>query len=147
MTVQDMCTTITSRIGDNRALLSARRRRLAAGMSVALAMILSHAGSGMAQVPAWAVATWKGTLDSYRNDPNGADRVLVVSADGKCGWDYAAAAAAASIGKQSCTVADDSVTLLTSAGSTIKLQHKGGKLEGTFQTKGGRSYLITMTRQ
>ncbi|MDP1681903.1 MAG: hypothetical protein Q8L39_09020 [Burkholderiales bacterium] len=101
----------------------------------------------MAQAPGWAAGSWKGTLDAYRNDPAGADRALVISADGKCGWDYTVAAAAAGSGKQSCTVAGDSVSILTGAGSTIKLRYNGGKLEGTFQTKAGRSYLITMTKQ
>ncbi|MEK7994711.1 MAG: hypothetical protein AAB403_12980 [Planctomycetota bacterium] len=71
----------------------------------------------------------------------------MISADGKCSWDLTVAAAAAGSSKQSCTVAGDSVSILTGPGSTIKLRHNGGRLEGTFQTKRGRSYLITMTKQ
>mgnify|MGYP001562664811 CR=1 FL=1 len=112
---------------------------------IAAAVILGSTSGAIAQAPAWAIATWKGTLDAYRTDPAGPNRALIVRADGTCGWGLTEASATAAI--QSCTITGDSVGLLTSAGSTIKLQQKNGKLEGTFQTKGGRSYLITMTKQ
>jgi len=112
---------------------------------IAAAVILGSASGAIAQSPAGVVAIWKGTLDAYRFDPNGPHRALVVRADGTCGWGYTEARAAAAI--QSCTVAGDSVGLLTSTGSTVKLQKKSGKLEGIFQTRSGQSYLITMTKQ
>lgn len=134
--------------GDNYAAIRcAQPRRLALGMSVAAAVALLCAGPVMAQAPAWAVATWKGTLDNYRVDPNGPDRVLVIQANGACGWSYTAAAAASGDGAQSCAVAGDTINILTTGSSTVQLRHKNGKLEGTFQTKRGGSYLITMTRQ
>lgn len=110
--------------------------------------VLCCACPSMAQAPAWATGIWKGTLHNYRYDPAGADRALVFTADGKCSWSYTPAAAAAGDDKgQSCAVAGDTVSIQTGPGSTIKLQHKGGKLEGTFMTKRGNSYLITMTKQ
>ncbi len=76
----------------------------------------------------------------------GPERVLVIGADGKCRWDYVAKIDAPSPAK-SCTVTADAVNMLTGGDATVQLQHKGNKLEGTFQSKGGNSFHASFTKQ
>jgi hypothetical protein len=71
--------------------------------------------------------------------------VLVIGADGKCKWDLQSKSA--NPAPVVCTLAANSVTISTGPGSTVEMQHKGGKLEGTFQPRSGRSYNIAMTKQ
>lgn len=108
--------------------------------------ILAIPGGAVAQTPPWAVGTWKGSISNLRNDPEGPARVLVIGADGTCRWDYAAKSDAPSKAK-SCTVAGDTVNLLTGGNATVQMQNKGGKLEGTFQSKGGNSFHVSFTKQ
>jgi hypothetical protein len=100
----------------------------------------------IAQTPPWAVGTWKGTISNLRNDPQGPERVLVVGGDGTCRWDYVAKSAAPSKAK-SCTVTDNGVSILTGGDATVQLQHKSGKMDGTFQSKGGNSFHVSLTKQ
>jgi hypothetical protein len=44
-------------------------------------------------------------------------------------------------------MAADAVALLTGGDATVQLQHKGNKLEGTFQSKGGNSFHALFTKQ
>jgi len=107
---------------------------------------LSIPDGAIAQTPPWAVGTWKGAINNMRNDPKGPERVLVVAADGTCRWDYVAKIEAPSKAK-SCTVAGDAVNILTGGDGTVQLQHKSGKLDGTFQSKGGNSFHVSLTKQ
>ena len=61
-------------------------------------------------------------------------------------WDYAAKSEAPSKSK-SCTIAGDAVNILTGGNATVQLQNKGGKLDGTFQSKGGNSFHVSLTKQ
>jgi hypothetical protein len=108
--------------------------------------ILSGPGGAMAQAPPWAVGTWKGAISNLRNDPSGPERVLVIEANGTCRWDYAAKADAPSKAK-SCAVTSDAVNILTSGNATVQLQHKNGKLDGTFQARSGTSFHVSLTKQ
>lgn len=107
---------------------------------------LSIAGGAMAQMPPWAVGTWKGAISNLRNDPGGPERMLVIEANGTCRWDYPAKAEAPSKAK-SCTVTGDAVNVQTGGNATVQLQHKGGKLEGTFQSRNGTSFHASFTKQ
>ena len=110
------------------------------------AIVFLQADAAMAQVPASAVGTWRGTLERYRNDPGGPDRVLVIGQDGKCKWDYAAKAANPSLAK-TCSVTANGVTLFTSGNSTVDLKFEGGRLRGTFATSGNNTYHLSMIKQ
>ena len=107
---------------------------------------LSMPGAAMAQTPPWAVGTWKGAVSNLRNDPSGPERVLIIEANGTCRWDYPSKASAASKAK-SCTFSGDKVDILTGGSSTVQLQHKGGKLEGTLQAMKGGSFHVALTKQ
>jgi hypothetical protein len=39
------------------------------------------------------------------------------------------------------------VNILTGGNATVQLQNKGGKLDGTFQSKGGNSFHVSLTKQ
>lgn len=112
-----------------------------------LAASLSIAGGAAAQAPGWAVGTWRGTLEQYTiGDRGGPDRVMTISADGKCTWDYARNAAAPAAAR-SCSVSGNGVELYTGGNSTVKLQHKDGKLQGTFTISAGKQFFLTLTKQ
>lgn len=119
-------------------------KRLSFIVGIAIA-ILSLPGGAMAQVPPWAVGTWKGTIGNLRNDPGGPERVLVIGADGTCKWDYAKAEAPSKA--KSCSVTGDGVSLVSGGNATVQLQNKGGKLEGTFQARSGNSFHVSFTKQ
>ncbi len=111
-----------------------------------LAVWLSSAGGAEAQVPAWAVGAWRGTLERYTiGDQGGPDRVMTISADGKCTWDYARNAAAPAAAR-TCSVSGNSVELFTGGNSTVKLQHKDGKLQGTFTISTGKQFFLTLSK-
>jgi hypothetical protein len=112
---------------------------------VALAGSVLAITEASAQAPAWAVGSWRGTIQGQSSSKDGPDRVLVIGADGKCKWDIGANSAKPST--QSCTVGANSVSISTGPGSTVDMQHKNGKLEGTWQPRSGRSYPISMTKQ
>ena len=115
------------------------------GIATAVLFIASAHGA-IAQTQPWAVGTWKGAISNLRNDPKGPERVWIIGADGKCRWDYAAKSDAPTPAK-SCAITADAVTLLTGGDATVQLQHKGNKLEGTFQSKGGNSFHASFTKQ
>jgi hypothetical protein len=113
---------------------------------VAAAAVLATANIAAAQAPAWAVGTWRGTLDSYRGDPGGPQRVMVVEPSGQCKWDYANKAANPASAK-SCSFGADSMELLTGGFSTVKLKHSNGKLRGQFTTSaGGKTFTLTLSK-
>ena len=104
------------------------------------------ANVAIAQTPAWAVGAWRGSLESYRNDPGGPDRVMVVEPSGQCRWDYARKADNPGLAK-SCTFGADSIELLTGGFSKVTFKHGGGKLRGTFTpSAGGKPFSITMSK-
>lgn len=112
-----------------------------------LAAVLSIAGDAAAQTPAWAVGTWRGTLERYTiGDQGGPDRVMTVSADGKCTWDYARNSAAPAAAR-TCTVSGNGIELFTGGNSTVKLQQKDGKLQGTFTISTGKQFFLTLSKQ
>lgn len=122
------------------------------GMIIRISMALCgatltivSATAAVAQTPAWAPGTWKGTLQAYSaTDKAGPDRVLVVSKDGKCTWDTVTAAKPSNA---PCTISASGLSLVTSAQSQVELSLKGDKLSGTFSLAKGRAYSITMTKQ
>lgn len=120
-------------------------KRLPSIIGIATA-ILAIPGGAIAQTPPWAVGTWKGAISNLRNDPSGPERVLIIAADGTCKWDYAAKSESPSKAK-SCVVTDNAVNILTGGNATVQLQSKGGKLDGTFQSKGGNSFHVSFTKQ
>lgn len=108
---------------------------------------LSIAGDAAAQPPGWAVGTWRGTLEQYTvGDRGGPDRVMTISADGKCTWDYAGNAAAPAAAR-SCSVSGNGIELYTGGSSTAKLQHRDGKLQGTFTISRGKQFFLTLSKQ
>ncbi len=114
--------------------------------SIAAAAVLATANIAAAQAPAWAVGTWRGSLDAYRGDPGGPDRVMVIEPSGQCKWDYANKAANPAAAK-SCSFGADSVELLTGGYSTVKLKHSSGKLRGQFTPSGGgKTYTLTFSK-
>jgi uncharacterized protein (DUF2147 family) len=118
----------------------------AAHAVTAAIFILLMAGAATAQTPAWAVGTWRGTIERYTTDKGGPDRVMVIGKDGKCTWDYAASASKAT--SASCSISGDSISLQTGAYSKVDLRQSGGKLQGTFTTPGaGKAFSLTMTKQ
>ena len=121
-------------------------KRLSSIIPIAAAAVLFVAHGAAAQTPAWAFGTWKGAVGNLRNDPKGPERVLVITADGKCRWDYAAKSDAPAPAK-SCSVTADAVTILTGGDATVQLQNRGNRLEGTFQSKGGNSFHASFTSQ
>ena len=96
-----------------------------------------------AQAPAWAVGTWRGTIQGLPSSKEGPDRVLVIDIDGTCKWNISSNSAK----PQACTVGPNSVSISAGSGSTVDMQHKNGKLDGTWQPRSGKSYLISMTKQ
>jgi hypothetical protein len=116
-------------------------------MTVATAAVAMLLGTSavQAQVPEWAVGSWQGFLQNYPGK-EGADRFMTVSAAGRCTWN--SALASKPVAAKACSFEGETLSLLTTAKSQVKLRHKDGRLEGTFQTSGGnKSYLITLTRQ
>lgn len=107
---------------------------------------LTVSGNAMAQTPPWAVGTWKGAISNMRGDPEGVDRVLIVAPNGTCKWDYLAKIATAANAK-SCSFSGDSVTITTGGNSTVQLKNKGATLDGTFQTRSGNSFHVSLTKQ
>jgi hypothetical protein len=114
--------------------------------ALAAAATIVTAYPSVAQVPAWAVGTWRGSMEGYRNDPGGPDRVMIVEPSGRCRWDYANKAASAAAAK-SCTFGADTVDLLTGGSSTVKLKHVDGKLRGSFTpAAGGKPFSVTLSK-
>ena len=113
--------------------------------------IIALAGSVMAttqasaQAPAWAVGTWRGTIQGLTSSKEGPDRILVIGTGGKCNWDIASNSAKPSA--QACTIGPNSISVSAGSGSTVDMQHKNGKLDGTWQPRSGKSYVISMTKQ
>lgn len=112
---------------------------------IALAGSVLGIAEASAQAPGWAVGTWSGAIQGLSTSKEGPDRILVIDADGKCKWDVASNSAKPSA--QSCTVGANAVSVSTGPGSTIDMQYKNGKLEGTWQPRSGRSYPISMTKK
>ena len=55
--------------------------------------------------------------------------------------------AAAPAAARSCSISGNGVELYTGGSSTVKLQHKDGKLQGTFTITSGKQFFLTLTRQ
>jgi hypothetical protein len=112
---------------------------------VALVALATATGSVQAQTPQWAVGTWKGKLENY-NGTEGPDRIMTVSADGKCTWNSKETSRPASVG--ACKITADSIAFTTTGKAQVSLQNKGGRLQGTWQSaSGGKSYHISLTKQ
>jgi len=118
--------------------------RRSALYSIALAGCVLATTEALAQTPAWAVGTWKGSIQGLQSK-DGPDRILIIGTDGKCRWDIASSAKPS---PQTCTVGANSVSVSPGPGSMVEMQYKNGRLDGTWQTpRSGRSYVISMTKQ
>lgn len=114
--------------------------------AAALLAAASFASGALAQAPGWAVGSWRGSLEGYRNDPGGPDRVLIVDSAGKCRWDYVSKAAQPAPAK-SCSFTGDSMELLTGGSSAVKLKLTDGRLKGSFTpSAGGKPFFLTMSK-
>lgn len=109
------------------------------------ALVLFAVGLAVAQAPAWAVGTWRGTLEAYRNDPWGAERVMIIEPSGRCRWFHASKAESTGLAK-SCNIGADTIELQTVAHSTVKLKYSDGKLRGQFITSAGKTHSITLSK-
>src|SRR6187455_2992624 len=113
--------------------------------TIALGGSLFLAAEATAQTPEWAVGTWRGTIQGLTSSKEGPDRILVIGTGGKCNWDIASNGAKPS--PQACTIGPNSISVSAGSGATVDMQHKNGKLDGTWQPRSGKSYVISMTKQ
>lgn len=110
-----------------------------------LAVGTAVASQAQTQVPAWAVGKWVGKLEGFSGkSKDGPDRVLVIAANGKCRWGVSPAAPGDTL---SCAISDNSVNLVTSANSEVKLAFGNGALNGSFSQQKSIAYSITMNKQ
>ena len=102
----------------------------------------------LAQSPTWAIGTWKGRLEQFRQgDP---DRILVVVITGGktyCQWGEGFRGTPPPA--KSCSITGDTLKLTTGQGNQVELQHRGDKLVGTFSfasAGGAKPFALTMSK-
>jgi len=116
-----------------------------AHLAFILAVGTAAASYAQTQVPAWAVGKWVGKLEGFSGrSKDGPDRVLIIAANGKCRWGVPHASIPDTL---SCTVSGNSVSLVTSANSEVKLAFGNGTLKGSFSQQKSIAYPITMTKE
>ena len=120
-------------------------KRWFASLTSAVALLV--ATPLMAQAPTWAIGTWKGRLENFRQgDP---DRILVVTiAGGKSTCQWGEGFRGTPPPAKSCSIRGDTLKLTTGQDNLVELQHRGDKLVGTFSfaVGGGKPFSLTMTK-
>lgn len=116
--------------------------------ALAAGLALAGTSTSMAQSTAWAIGTWKGRLENFRQgDP---DRILVVTLSGGkafCQWGEGFRATPPPA--KSCSVSGNTLKLTTGQDNVVQLEYQGGKLVGTFTFTaggGGKPFALTMTK-
>jgi hypothetical protein len=118
-------------------------------ITLAAALAIGMTNGAMAQLPDWAIGTWKGTLRGngvhVLGGNSGAVRVLTIGPDGKCIWSVEVTGFVASPAR--CTFSGNSVSVLNAASNKFDFVYNGGKLDGFFEHAQGLRLLITMNKQ
>lgn len=117
----------------------------AAGVAFLAVTFLSGvfpAQAQLAAVPADMTGEWRGVIEGFQEQLSLEPRRNLAITPAGCVWQEVGKAAFIS----TCAVQGRDLQLTTPASASVRLQHDGNALRGTFTVKGGRRFRLTMWR-
>lgn len=109
-------------------------------------LLVAAGGNALAQVPDWAVGTWKGKMRGAGLEAiptSGVARVLTIEKGGKC-WLYLEGGQPA---PATCTFSGESMTAISAAGNKFELKLKNGELDGSIAGQDGNKRAFLLSKQ
>ena len=93
----------------------------------------------------WATGTWTGMVEGLKSNQPGRELKIESAGDAlKCSW--RAVGPNERLSPAPCQVTEKGLTLVTSAGTDVELTRNGTMLEGSFKTRNGRTYRVSLRK-